>query len=76
MCVFCAIVFLSPPSTYSRGHVSFLFFSIYLFLGETERSSRGGAERERDRGSEPGSALTDSREPEVGLELTNCDIMT
>ena len=35
--------------------------------------SRGGAEREKDRRSEAGSA--DSREPNAGLELTNRKIM-
>ena len=36
------------------------FFNVYLFLRERERAheSRGGAEREGDRRSEAGSALT------------------
>ena len=39
--------------------------------------SGGGAEREGDTESEAGSRLcTDSREPEVGLELMKFDIMT
>ena len=31
---------------------------VYLFLREREHTSQGGAEREGDRGSEAGSALT------------------
>ena len=39
--------------------------------------SRGGAEREGDTESEAGSRLcTVSTEPDVGLELTNREIMT
>ena len=37
----------------------------------------GGAERERDTESKGGSRLpTVSTEPDGGLELTNCEIMT
>ena len=44
---------------------------------ERERVSRGGAEREGDTESEAGSRLQAmSTEPDVGLELTNCEIMT
>ena len=39
--------------------------------------SRGGAEREGDMESEAGSRLwAVSTEPDTGLELTNCEIMT
>ena len=39
--------------------------------------SRGRAEREEDTESEAGSRLQAvSTEPDVGLELTNCEIMT
>ena len=39
--------------------------------------SRGGAERERDKESEAGSRLRAvSTEPDTGLELTDCVIMT
>ena len=39
--------------------------------------SRGGAEREGDTEAEAGSRLqADSTEPDVGLELTDCEIMT
>ena len=39
--------------------------------------SRGGAERWRDTESEAGSRLQAvSTEPDAGLELTNCEIMT
>ena len=44
---------------------------------ERERVSRGGAEREGDTESEAGSRLQAiSAEPDAGLELTNCEIMT
>ena len=39
--------------------------------------SRGGAEREGDTESEAGSRLwAVGTEPDAGLELTNCEIMT
>ena len=44
---------------------------------ERERESGGGAEREGDTESETGSRLwAVSTEPDVGLELMNCEIMT
>ena len=51
----------------------------YLFLREREREnrSRWAAEWERDTESEAGSRLwAVSTEPNVGLELTNREIMT
>ena len=56
-----------------------IFFNIYLFLRDRERQSmsRGGAEREGDTESETGSRLwAISTEPDVGLELTDREIMT
>ena len=51
------------------------FCNAYLFLRESEGESGGGTEREGDR--EPGSRLcADSRELDLGLELTNHEIMT
>ena len=41
---------------------------------ESVRASGGGAEREGDRGSKAGSALIS--QPDVGLKLTNCEIVT
>ena len=39
--------------------------------------SRGGAEREGDTESEAGSRLwAVSTEPDAGLKLTNCEVMT
>ena len=59
------------------------FFNVYLFLRErqSERESvcvsREGAEREGDTESKAGSRLRAvSTEPEAGLELTNCEIVT
>ena len=50
----------------------------YLFLRQREQSMSGdGAERGGDTESEAGSGLQAvSTEPEVGLKLTNCEIMT
>ena len=53
--------------------------NLYLFLRERQRqnSSRGGAERDREKESEAGSRLwAVSTEPDVGLKLTECEIMT
>ena len=50
-----------------------------MFIFERERQSvnRGGAEGEGDTESEAGSRFQAvSTEPDVGLELTNCEIMT
>ena len=50
---------------------------VYLFLRERQSVSRGGAEREGDTESEAGSKLRAvGTEPDAGLELTNCEIMT
>ena len=53
---------------------------MFLFEGERGRQSmsRGGAERERETQNlkqAPGSKLS-AQSPDVGLELTNCEIMT
>ena len=43
---------------------------------DRQSTSRGGAEREVDTESEAGSRLQAiSTEPDVGLELVNCEIM-
>ena len=53
------------------------FFNVCLFLRERERTRREGAEREGDTESEAGSRLwAVSTESDVGLELTNREIMT
>ena len=55
------------------------FFNVYLFFRERERQSvsGGGAEREEETESEAGSRLSAvSTEPDVGLEPTDCEIMT
>ena len=59
--------------------VSFVFFLMFVYFCERERQSvsEGGAEREEDKASGPGSRLQAvSTEPDVGLELTDCEIMT
>ena len=49
-----------------------LFFNVYLFiLRESECTSRGGTDREKERESQANSA-----EPDVGLSLMNHEIMT
>ena len=46
-------------------------------MAERKNASGGGAEREGDTGSEAGSRLRAvSTEPDAGLELTDCKIMT
>ena len=63
-------------------HIKKIFFNVYLFLGGRERQSMsgGGAERVGDTESAkqaPGPRLRAvSAGPDVGLELTNCEIMT
>ena len=57
----------------------FIFFNVYLLLRdrETQSMSRGRVERGGDTQSEAGSRLCAvSTEPDMGLELTNCEIMT
>ena len=56
---------------------------MFLFIFERERdrdrerTSGGGAQSEGDIGSEAGSRLQAvSTEPDMGLELVNCEIMT
>ena len=47
---------------------------MYLFLRERESARGGGAERGRAR--IPSRFYTVGTEPDVGLEPTNCEIMT
>ena len=69
--------YVGEADTWHSGDiVPHILFNVYLFLRETERS-RGEAEREGDTESEAGSRLRAvSTEPDVGLELTSCEIMT
>ena len=56
-----------------------VFLSLFIFERERERQSmsRGGADREGDTESKAGSRLRAvSAEPDVGLELTDREIMT
>ena len=55
------------------------FFNVYLFLRERQIASESGsgAERKGDKETGAGSRLQAvSTEPDVGLELTSCEIMT
>ena len=51
-----------------------VFFNVYLVFTEKERErkSRGRAARKRIQSG----LCTDNRAPDVGLELTNCEIVT
>ena len=51
-----------------------LFLKFIYFERETERANRGRAERGRDR--IPSRLCAVSTKPNVGLEITNCEIMT
>ena len=52
-------------------------FNLFLKERERERVGEGGAEREGDTESKAGSRLRAvSTEPDVGLELTNREIVT
>ena len=52
---------------------SFLMFYLFLMESEKETMSGGGAEREGDTESE---ALGCQDEPDLGPELTSCEITT
>ena len=66
----------------SVGHPTlFFFFNVYFSFWQRRRwrqsMSGGGAKREGDAESEAGSRLwAVSTEPDTGLELTDCEIMT
>ena len=56
---------------------NFFFYVFILFFKERQSVSWGGAKREGDTESEAGSRLRGvSPEPDTGLELTDCEIMT
>ena len=58
--------------------LSFFFFSrLFIFKRERQSVSRGRAEREGDTESEAGSRLCSvSPEPDMGLKLTNLEMIT
>ena len=68
------------------GYLLFSFFNVYLFLrergwarvGEGQRQRERERERERDteRGRIPRGLHAVSTEPDAGLQLTNCEIVT
>ena len=51
-----------------------MFIYLFLRVRERENTHTGGAEREGER--IPNRLLADSAEPDMGLELTNQEIMT
>ena len=58
-------------------HYLLFFLTFYLFERERKRESGEEAEREGDREFKAGSRLRAVHtEPDAGLELTSCEIMT
>ena len=66
----------------NRTLKQFFFLNVYLFLRESEwdrgrdRGREGGRERERERERISSKLHEVSAEPDMGLELTNREIMT
>ena len=54
----------------------FVFKFIYLFFEGDKDSTSGGWDREKGRERIRSRICTVTPEPDVGLELTNCEIMT
>ena len=54
----------------------FIYFKGYLFIFERERERMWGWGRERERQRIPSRLHTVSAESDVGLDPTNCEIMT
>ena len=55
------------------------FFNVYLFLRQRETEHERGRVRDRETQNlkqAPGSKLSVSTEPDPGLELRDCEIMT
>ena len=64
---------------YEEGKFFFIgsFLLKFIHFWETEHEQGRGREREGDTESEAGSRIwAVSTEPDTGLELTNCEIMT
>ena len=78
------LCFFDRPKNFNKLYQYPLFFffkknflNVYLFLRERQSMSRGGAEKEGDTECEAGSSLwAVSSEPDAGLKVTNCEIMT
>ena len=81
--IICPIYMLSVKAWCSiywwRNSFSFIFFLTFIYFWERDRQSvsGGGAEIKGDTESEAGSRLwAVSTAPDVGLEITDCKIMT
>ena len=63
---------------YTILDISLSLFNVYLFLGqrETEHERGRGRERGRHRIGNRLQALSHRPEPDAGLELTDCEIVT
>ena len=59
-----------------RNCILFSLMVVYLFIFERERGQAGEGQRERGRERIPSRFSTISAEPDVGLKLTNHEIMT
>ena len=73
---FLQIIKMSPLIYFKYPTYNYNFFNVYLFIlkeREWESTSEGGAGRRRDR--IPSRLHAVSAEPDVGLKLTNCEIM-
>ena len=75
-CSFCPCSEKSMFPIFSSPFLKFIFniFLLVYFERERESTSRGGAESKTNR--IPSRLQTVSAEPNVGLELKNCEIMT
>ena len=73
--IFLFFLHIFKSSDFLMGESNFLFFNVYLFIFETETESWGEIERqtETDNTKQVPHA---SRQPDVGLESTNHEIMT
>ena len=63
---------------YVFEHLKKIFLSLFIFERQRESVSKGGAERERETPNPkqaPGFEVS-AQEPAMGLEPTNCEIMT
>ena len=70
---------MDRPFIYYLFFLNFFFQNLFIYFWDRERQSMngGGAERDGDTESETGSRLwAISPEPDAGLELTSCEIMT
>ena len=61
---------LKLKNTIQSLETLFVFFTVYVYLTTGGRGSDSGGQRIQSR------LCADSREPDTGFELTNCEFMT